>query len=237
MRTNLSRTDFVLVTHLQATWNRALRENVDPHLAVEREGRSLPVVLQFDPTAGRYHAWLANWRRHLWDARGFRVPLDLHDLDEARRALAWFEDVRDRLPVERRDIGQYKTSEDLRRAVPTRLAEGARRAERETLKREARVQSEELFRHGRWMVVRLSGFAAARFWGLGTKWCTTSSEQVYRQYASGGELLVFLTPRGKYQLATRGPTFRDERDRSVDPRAFQGAPDEFLALLRFHRGK
>lgn len=44
MATNLTRTDFVLIAHLQATWKRAGQENIDPWLAVERERRTFPVI-------------------------------------------------------------------------------------------------------------------------------------------------------------------------------------------------
>lgn len=236
MPTSLTRESFVLVTHLQATWNRAGRENVDQHLAVEREGRVLPHLLHFDPAGGRYFAWLAAWRRSLWDTRGFGVSLDLGELDEVRRALARFDDLRDRLPVDRRDVGRYLSVEDLAGAVPKRLAENERKKEAEALKTEAYLQSEVLFDEGRWVVTRIRGFAAARFWGLGTRWCTTSSEGIYRQYATGGDLLVFLTPSGKYQLATRSQVFRDERDAPVDPKVFRNAPAAFRALLHRYRG-
>ena len=235
MPTNLTRADFVLVAHLQATWQRAGKENVDPWLAVEREKRSFPLVCQFDPTDGLYHAWLSTWRRRLWDARGFRTGVDLYQLEEVRAALARFHAIKDRLPVDQRDVGQYYTVDDLEAVVPTRIAQSRRRLESESLKDQAYGVSEILFRDGRWMVVRLKGFAAARFWGLGTCWCTTMAEHTFWSYAAGGELLVFLTPHGKYQLATRSQMFRDERDDPFDLKVFREAPSEFHKLLKTYR--
>ena len=173
MSTNLSRADYVLIAHLQATWARACEENVDPRLAVEREKRSFPLLCQYDPTDGLYHAWLSVWRRKLWDTKGFRTPIDGWQLDEVRAALARFHALKSSLAPDRRDIGQYHTVEDLASVVPTRIARSQRRLEGESLKQQAYRESEILFRDGRWMVVRLKGFAAARFWGLGTRWCTT----------------------------------------------------------------
>lgn len=237
MPTTLTRADFVLIDHLQATWARAGRENLDPYLSVEREKRVFPLICQFDPTDGLYHSWLSHWRRRLWDQRGFRTSVDLMQLGDVRRALARFHDEKDRLPVEQRDIGQYRTVDDLRSIIPTRIAETHRRRERESLKAEAYRQSQILYRDGKWMVVRLKGFAAARFWGLGTKWCTTSAEHVYLNYADKGDLVVFLTPHGKYQLAPATRMFRDECDHPIDVRIFRGAPPAFMRLVGSYLGR
>lgn len=234
MSTNLSRSDFVLVAHLQATWNRARKENQDSRLAVEREKRVFSLIRQFDPTDGLYHGWLSMWRRRLWDARGFRTQVDIGELGQAKLAIERFHDMRGRLPPDRRDVGQYRTVEDLMSAMPSRLAESRRRAEGEALKRLAHAESEVLYRQGRWMVVELKGFTAARFWGLGTRWCTTTSERTYESYAAGGRMFVFLTPYGKYQLATRDQAFRDERDSVADSSAFRLAPEPFRTLLLEH---
>lgn len=237
MPTNLTRTDFVLIDHLQATWVRAGREHLDPYLSVEREKRVFPLICQFDPTDGLYHGWLSQWRRRLWDQQGFRTSVDLMQMEDVRRALARFHDLKDRLPVEQRDIGQYRTVDDLRSIIPTRIAETQRRKERESLKAEAYCQSDILYRDDKWMVVRLKGFAAARFWGLGTKWCTTSAEHIYLSYAGQGDLVVFLTPHGKYQLAPASRMFRNERDDPIDVRIFRGAPPAFMSLVSGFLGR
>lgn len=232
MPTNLPRADFVLVAHLQATWQRAGRENVDPWLAVEREKRTFPLICQFDPTDGLYHGWLSSWRRRLWNSRGFGTGIDFGQLDDVRAALARFHALKDSLPADQRDIGQYHSVDDLVSVVPTRIAENHRRLERESLKDEAYRETEFLFRDGCWVIVRLKGFVAARFWGLGTRWCTTMAEHMFWRYVAGGELLVFLTPHGKYQLATQSQMFRDERDDAFDLKVFRGAPPGFWELLQ-----
>lgn len=235
MATNLNRIDFVLIAHLQATWKRAAKENVDPWLAVEREKRTFPLICQFDPTDGLYHAWLSVWRQRLWQSAGFRTCLDLRQLDEVCAALARFHAIKDRLPPGQRDIGQYHSVDDLISVVPTRIGRSRRQLENENLKTQAYQETDILFRDGRWMVVRLKGFVASRFWGLGTRWCTTMAEQTYWSYAAKGEMLVFLTPHGKYQLATYSQMFRDERDGPVDVKVFRAAPPGFAELLRRYR--
>lgn len=237
MTPNLTRADFVLVAHLQATWRRAGVENQDPWLSVEREKRVFPLICQFDPTNGLYHSWLSTWRRRLWNISGFRTSVDLFQLDQVAAALKRFHDLKPSLPPDRRDIGQYHSVEDLLSVVPTRIAENRRRQEREGLKEAAYRESEVLFRNGRWSIVRLFGFAAAQFWGLGTKWCTTQAEHTFMRYVAGGELLVFLAPHGKYRLATHSQMFRDERDNAFDLAVFRSAPPQSLTLLRRYLGQ
>lgn len=82
MARNLTRADFVLIDHLQATWQRATREHLDPWLSVEREKRTFTLICEVDPTEGLYHAWLSIWRRRLWNERGFRTSVDLRQLEE-----------------------------------------------------------------------------------------------------------------------------------------------------------
>lgn len=229
MRTGLNRADYVMVLHLQHAWNRAVQERLDPHLTVQREEKGFSLVRRFDPSGGRYHAWMSAWRRRLWDERGFLVMLSGEELAQARRALEHFSLVRDRLPPELRDIGQYQNPKDLLSTLPTRVAESMRRKEAEGLKAEAHRQSVTLFHEGDWRVVLLKGPVAARFWGLGTKWCTTS-DGTYWDYARRAPLLVFLTPTGRYQLHV-GSQFKNAANQDFDQSVFRRAPQGFLAIL------
>lgn len=127
----------------------------------------------------------------LWDERGFRTGIDLWQLDEVRAALARFHALKDRLPKDQIDVGQYHIVEDLAAVMPTRIARSQRRAEKESLKARPMRRSDILFQDDRWMVARLKGFAAARFWGFGTRWCTTMAEHTFWSYLTGGEMLAF----------------------------------------------
>ncbi len=132
-------------------------------------------------------------------------------------------------------VGAGYTFDDLLSVVPTRVAQSRRRLESETLKAQAYQESDILFRDRRWIVVRLKGFVASRFWGLGTRWRTTTAEHTYRSYAAKGEMQVFLTPHGKYQLATFSQMLRDERDDPVDMKVFRAAPRGFAEPLQHYR--
>ena len=232
MRTTLSRPDFVMLEHLHATWHRARRERLDPHLEIQAEEKRFSLVRKYDPTSeGLYHGWLAAWRRRLWDERGYRHTLGGEELLEARRALTRFHALRPKLSGDLRDIGLYKTVADLRSVIPTSIRVSQRNAEAAAAKVEAYAGSEVLFREGAWRVLQLHSYAASCFWGLGTKWCTTTSENVFRHYIARGRLFVVLTPRGRFQLNSGGQ-FMDASDHEVDLRAFQDAPEAMQELLR-----
>lgn len=230
MRTSLSRVDYVMLQHLHATWHRARREGLDPQLTIEKEERRFDLVRRYDPTGGRYHWWLSVWRRALWDERGFQAHVTGEELARIREALAIFDARRHLLTPEFRDIGQYRTERDLRSFVPTRIAQARRKEEKEALRSAARSQSQPLFHEGAWRIVKLGGYDAARFWGLGTKWCTTSSPSEYDAYARSSPLVVLLTPHGKFQLHLGGE-LKDAINGAVDPLAFRGAPPGFRKML------
>ena len=230
MKSHLSREDRVMLQHLDATWRRARREGMDPHLTVLAEEKRFAFVRKYDPTGGLYHAGIAAWRRRLWDERGFTTTLGGEELLGVREALSRFHALRERLPAGQRDIGQYRTLQDLRSVIPSKLSENRRRREADALRSAAMSQSRVLFREGRWMLIELGGFGAARFWGLGTRWCTTSCEAIYLQYAERSPLLDLLTPRGRYQKQVGGQ-FRDAEDRDAGMAGFDDAPGELRSLL------
>lgn len=230
MKSPLSREDHVMLQHLDVTWRRARREGMDPHLTVLAEEKRFGLVRKYDPTGGLYHGWMAAWRRRLWDERGFTTMLSGEELLRVRDALSRFHALRERLPTGQRDIGQYRTLQDLRSVIPSRIGENRRRKEADALRSVAMSQSRVLFREGRWMLIELRGFEAARFWGLGTRWCTTSCETTYLQYAERSPLLVLLTPRGRYQKQVGGQ-FRDAEDLDARIADLDDAPDEMRSLL------
>src|SRR5690606_10466230 len=88
-----------------------------------------------------------------------------------------------------------------------RRARGAERAE-------AYAGSAVLFHEGKWRLIKITTVQAARWWGRGTRWCTSSrTDNAFESYAAEGDLLVLLTPSGRYQFATRTREFMDAADR------------------------
>lgn len=219
-----------MVQHLDAAWHRARKERMDPHLAVEAEERRFCLVRRYDPTGGIYHEWLSLWRRRLWDERGFRTTLGGEELQRVRRALEYFHRIRATLPPDLRNIVQYRTVADLRALIPSHVAESARKKQARELKKVAHDQSRFLFKDGAWALIELQGYVAARFWGLGTRWCTTSDEATFNSYARRSPLVVIITPRGRFQVHANRQ-LKDAEDNEVPPGSFNDAPQPMRELL------
>jgi hypothetical protein len=232
----LRRTDAVLNSHLQHAWRRAGVERLDPHLSIEREQRIFMLISRFDPTTeGKYLAWLSAWRRRWWVDHGLRTCCDMFELDRLASGLRHFHDVRRHLPTELRDINRFETSDALL-GVEAHLTVSGSRSLREAERDQARAESEILFDGGRWKLVRLKGVGAARWWGMGTRWCTSARfNNQYELYAAKGPLLVLITPSDRYQLAVATRQFRNSADSPADIDLVLGrAPQEFRHMVALH---
>lgn len=211
---HLKRIDSVINTHLHAAWQRARTERLDQMSSVRIEQNMFELVLTCDPTrTGRYAAWLARWRRRMWSIAGLRTMASIENLDALRLALKQFDSIRPNLLPANRDINLYANVEELLEAqtfLKSQDVRAARASERAT----AHAGSTILFDKDPWRLVRLNTAEAARWWGRGTRWCTSSrGPQAFDAYSSQGALLVLLTPQGRYQLATRTGEFMNAVDR------------------------
>lgn len=229
MNTKLRRHDHITMMHLQRAWDRAGAEGIDRHLSVYRERRVFELICTLDPTTGRYQSWLSQWRQRLWCRRGLLSSMTAYEQRALGEALRRFVDALPHLPVEMKDAGRYRTANELLDAAAcVELSEsyGAARRARE------REQTVLLADEGGWRLVRLDGPDAARRYGWGTRWCTSSSQGEFEKYTIRGQLFVLITPSGKYQLATGTGEFRDAADVSADLSSISGqAPTAVATLL------
>lgn len=171
-----------------------------------------------DPT--RNHA-ATQWLVLTYIANGFHFE----DLGKARETLVAFARHRARLEAPERDLGRYRTLADLWKAVkpfveaenpPPASGREARRLDRE------RARSESVILHegedGFTVAVPMTEFAA-KWWGRGTRWCTSSDEgNVFSRFHWTAPLIVILMPGGeKLQLHTERNAFQfmDEDDAAV----------------------
>lgn len=224
---SLRRQDFILNTHLHQAWKRASLERLDPHLSVEREERLFGVIGTCDPTPdGHYRAWLSAWRRRQWGHLGLRYVCSSGQLQGVTTGLEHFHRVRPHLPAGQRDVGQYRTADELL-DIEYLLSDQSRMSLRAEEKKRAYAVSSVLYEEGRWKLVHLLGQEAAEWWGRGTRWCTAARNgNRFASYAAGGDLLVILTPHGKFQLATATGEFRDAADWPADlATTLRDAPD------------
>lgn len=227
----LKRVDYLLSEHLQLAWDFAKRRRMDPHLYVDREQGVFPLLASCDPT-GRYLSWILRWRRSQWQAGDTFAAPSYTDVCRLGLAIADFQRVQRYLPANLRDISKYKTLGDLSNcefAVNSTAAINLKKAARDLAQRE----STTLFRQDRWRIVRVHTEAAARWWGMGTRWCTASRERnSFDRYATRGPIFILLTPTGKYQLHPASDEVRDAADRPVDLEiTTRGSPPGFSKAL------
>lgn len=222
-----------MLAHLQHAWNRAVGDGLDPHLAVDREKRIFELVCRLDPTAnGHYLMWLSRWRRGRWDVLGVANPDGNPELSKLASALDHFEEAREFLAPDSRDIMGYRTVDQLMNARNAMPEPGARELRRRQ-KRDAMAGSEMLFDGAGWKLVQQMTRDAAKWWGLGTRWCTAATfDNSFERYAAKGDLWVLITPVDRYQLSQGTSEFRDSADRPAAVNvALAGAPADLQRLF------
>lgn len=213
----LKRRDFVINAHLQHAWRRSSIERLDPHISVDRERRAFELIAAADPTTtGRYLLWLSTWRRRQWESYGLRYMCGLDGLDEVREGLQHFDRLRPHLAAEARDVGRYPDVASLL-AASTDLSSTRAAKIRQAQKARAMLGTEMLYEGNGWSLLRIKDKEAAQWWGLGTRWCTAARDSHwFEHYNAMGNLLVLLSPRGRFQLHAASNQARDALDVSVD---------------------
>lgn len=158
----------------------------------------------FDPTdKGLYLSWIVK--------RYKDQQFLLSDEARVQNALGIFDSNKRNIPAESRDINKIKSLEDLQNLVQPFMEAGPELSKR---KQEAlaKVRGAEVVLQteiGR--LLEIKEYEAARLYGMGTNWCTTTSERHYQNYHDG--LYVILLNNGrKYQFHDRTGSFMDEQD-------------------------
>lgn len=144
-----------------------------------------------DPTRAKmYLEWLV--RQYI------KFPTFDEDLSRTREDLVTFERVKTRLPAEHRDINRIKDYRELGDILqPYTESKSGKQAKREHAQK-MRNDTTYVYCGPEGMIVIPRTQEAASFWGLGTRWCTTSEGGSYFQhYSKQGPLYVLLFPGGK----------------------------------------
>lgn len=161
-----------------------------------------------DPdTKCRNFRWITNWY-----ANGdFR----LEDADRVTAALEGFSKYKVKLDV--RDVGMYATFNDLESAVDSVRGNDVT-TNGERIRNMKRGGSNKLVSTKNFQIIELLDSDAAKYYGKGTKWCTTGS--MYENYASTGRLYVMILnvdgTQRKWQFHFESSQFMDETDRPVN---------------------
>lgn len=160
------------------------------------------------------------------------------DIERMAETLSAFHKGKRRLDPSLRDIGRYKSERDVWEALreagigpePENTGKGAKRSDRNR----AHLESDVLTADG-WTMATLRSAFAARWWGMGTRWCTTEkSGRTYKSYADRGDLRVFVSPQGvKHQLHVATASLCDAADSRVNMGAYLSTiPVAFVAPIK-----
>jgi hypothetical protein len=159
------------------------------------------------------------------------------DSDRLKETLSAFDANKRRLPIAKRDIGAYSSERDVWEVLSAAglvvQPESGKQAKRSDRNR-AHLESEVLHADG-WTMAHLKTAFAARWWGIGTRWCTTEkSGRTYNHYAQMGSLRVFVSPQGiKHQLHIGTGSLCDATDKPVGMESYlERLPPSFLDVVR-----
>jgi hypothetical protein len=161
----------------------------------------------------------------------------VEDIERIADTLTVFHANKRRLPVVQRDIGTYASERDvwatLSNAGIGEEVESGKEIKRSDRNR-AHLESEVIHVHGWTMAVLKTAFSA-RWWGIGTRWCTTEKTgETFQHYATRGNLRVFVSPDGtKHQLHIATGSLCDATDRPVSlGKYLSSLPEAFLVGIR-----
>jgi Domain of unknown function (DUF4116) len=212
----------------------------------QREAQLPPkdLILRFaraDPTDGKSRTqWLV--KTYIADER-----FKLEDLGRVDAALAAFERFKRKLPVEQRELSQLKSLRGLEELVnPFVKAEAKARLERDLSSATGREKRrlEELKAWDESIIIQekeglptiavpMTEFAS-KWWGRGTKWCTSADkDNSFNDYHKNAPLIVLVCPDGaKFQMhVTNEIQFMDNTDEDVGEEIIEERWNEFKSLL------
>jgi exosome complex RNA-binding protein Rrp4 len=192
------------------------------------------ILEKADPTKNKgMTAWLVGQY-----AQG---KLRLEDLGTANETLTMFRRYAQRLEKSERDLGKYQSLASVWNAVigfakaeEQQISGKAQKAlERDKAYAESRILRQDP--DGYTVAVPLTEFAA-KWWGRGTRWCTSAEkDNQFWQYNKIAPLFIFVIPelkeKGKFQLwATEGDVpFIDAADVQFMDAADQSPPEDLVA--------
>ena len=173
----------------------------DPEFSLER-------AEEIDPTPNKaYVSRIANW----W-LKGESYA-DLKQI--LPQALAQFQQYKQVLNPEHKDINRFKTASEFASVVQTYQAAAEQRAkekqEQEQQKQQDRGNYREIYKDNELRVIEILDRKAAQFWGQSTQWCTASKKEAshYNLHSSQGPLLVIIP------LPAQFVTYRNDEDELV----------------------
>lgn len=175
-------------------------------------------IVSSDPTynsanpqkMGKYGKWLLSIYS--------QGNLKLEDLYKANEYLSLFKRYNGKL--ERRDINQYRSLNDLYDVVHPYIGNSNIAATKSEEVRNIKNGAEKVYEDDKWLVVIPHTQEASCYYGKGTQWCTAAdrSENMFDYYNEYGPLYINIKKgtNTKYQFHFETDSFMDAHDRPID---------------------
>ena len=213
-----------------------LNGKIPPKIKYDKEmSKILKELIDADP--------LPNKQNSQWLIRLFiNNQLKLEDLSKATNYLSIYEKVKQRAPVEQRDINKVKSLPELYDIIS--------KFEKEEVKSKAQVAKEEklegadrILDNEHWLIITPKTEGAACLYGQETQWCTAASRggNYFNQYNKQGPLYIIFdksiketpkkNPNKKLQFHFPTSQFMDARDSSIDIGNFFRKHKDLLVLF------
>ena len=192
-------------------------------------------IVAADPTSGedkmgKYSKWLL--------ALYTGGNLKLEDLYKATEYLTTFHKYKNKL--ERKDIGQYKSLQDLFQSIEP-YADNTQAASHKEELRKIKEGAEKVYEDDEWLVIIPKTQEAAIEYGKGTQWCTaaTGSRNYFDDYNRQGPLYININKKNgeKYQFHFETNSFMDASDSPIESAYEIGLSDGLLEFYKENKPK
>jgi len=122
--------------------------------------------------------------------------------------------------LEKKDINQYKSLEELNNALENiKDVKGSREVQRD-----AKSGAEKIYEDNKWIILIPHTKEAAIQYGKNTKWCTAGiNNNMFDYYNEDGPLYILINkqnPNEKYQFHFETNQYKDVEDREIDLKSF-----------------
>jgi hypothetical protein len=163
-------------------------------------------------------SYYSKWILDLYKNKNFK----LEDLSKAIKYIDTFDKVKSRLPIEKRNISNFKTLADMFVVVQPYLESGEEIKSNTSLEKEIKQkETKRLYEDSNWLVVQPLSERAACFYGKNTEWCTAAKEDNrFDYYDKQGKNPLYINidkiNNRKYQFHFESNQFMDENDSEID---------------------
>ena len=126
--------------------------------------------------------------------------------------------------IQNKDLNSYKSLNDIARAVndAREVSEdelGGATSKQMVAQQEKMNGAKKVYEDGEWIVIVPETEEAAKFYGKGTKWCTSAEkDNRFEQYNKEGKLYINIRKSDgkKFQFQLESESFMDEEDKALD---------------------